>query len=101
MSNYWIYWKRGWWVWLMSLCLQLATAVFVLPLAFAFHGRPGLYLSSAAVVGIFAIIPLWGWIFERFAARSDRILPAERAGEPTSVRGSDVARDAPSTRDGY
>lgn len=70
---YWKYWKRGWWSWLMQLCQNLICMVLFLPLAFIFADNQPIYLLSAGVVALVAILPLAGWLFEVFASKSERI----------------------------
>lgn len=80
MKRYLAYWRRGWWVWLLALCLNLT----IVPLGFfaaaAFPGSPALYWTAFAVLWLVVGAPVWGWMFEAFARNSDRIsdrLPAQ------------------------
>jgi hypothetical protein len=73
MRKYWALWKRGWWAWLLMLCMNLSFAVFVIPLAAAFHDNLHAYWVSAAAVWCVIGAPVWGWIFEWFAGASSRI----------------------------
>lgn len=70
---YWRYWKRGWWSWLLQLCQNLVGLVLFLSLAMVFGGQGLAYVVSASLVGLFVIVPVAGWLFEAFAAHSDRI----------------------------
>jgi hypothetical protein len=85
MDAYVAYWKRGWWVWLMMLCINLGLAVVALPLAALFRGNPTVYWSSAVVAWLLVVAPYAGWVFERFAAGSERIRPLESGDAPTAV----------------
>jgi hypothetical protein len=73
METYLGYWKRGWWAWLMMLCINLGIVVVVLPLAAIFHGNKAAYWISALVAWLLVGAPFAGWVFERFAAGSKRI----------------------------
>jgi hypothetical protein len=73
MNLYWRYWKRGWWSWLMQLCQNLIGLAFFLPLALLFRENQVAYLLSASLVGLVLLVPLAGWLFEAFAAKSERI----------------------------
>ncbi len=73
MRKYWALWKRGWWAWLLLLCMNLSFAVFVVPLAAVFHDSVLAYGVSVAAVWLVVGAPLWGWIFEMFAGASSRI----------------------------
>lgn len=86
MNRYWAYWNRGWWAWLLVLCLNLVTGLIALPLALAFRKDPVLYLVSVAAFWLVVGAPLWGWMFERFAAGSDRLAPPDE--RPQAVPGT-------------
>jgi ABC-type glycerol-3-phosphate transport system permease component len=73
MSNYWAYWRRGWWVWLMMLCMNIGFALVVLPLAFLFKENTSAYLGSVLIAWLAIGAPFFGWLFERFATGSPRI----------------------------
>ena len=73
MNMYWQYWKRGWWSWLMQLCQNLVCLVLFLTLAMVFGGESLAYVASASLVGLFVVLPVAGWLFEAFAANSNRI----------------------------
>ena len=81
MGNYWAFWKRGWWAWLLLLCSIVAFGVFVVPLAFTFHDNQRLYWLSAIGVWFLVGAPLWGWLFEYFAASSSRLITKEAADD--------------------
>jgi hypothetical protein len=76
MSKYLAFWKRGWWAWLLMLCANFSLAIFIVPLAFAFHDNKPAYWISATAMWFVIGAPLWGWLFERFAAGSPRIAQA-------------------------
>ncbi len=80
MDMYLAYWKRGWWVWLMTLCINLAIAVTALPLAALFRGNKSAYWISVLIVWFVVLAPFAGWVFERFAEGSQRIGTAENKG---------------------
>lgn len=73
MSKYWAFWKRGWWAWLFTLCANFSFAIFIVPLALAFHDNQPVYWLTAIAAWFALGAPLWGWLFERFAAGSRRI----------------------------
>ena len=77
MSKYWAFWKRGWWAWLLMLCANFSFAIFIVPLAFAFHDNQPVYWLTAIAAWFVLGAPLWGWLFERFAAGSPRIIQPE------------------------
>lgn len=70
---FWNYWKRGWWSWLMQVCVNLIGFVVVLPLAFLFSANRPIYFLFATAVILVAVIPVTGWLFEVFARNSARI----------------------------
>jgi hypothetical protein len=72
VSMYWRYWKRGWWSWLMQLSQNLICLILFFILAMVF-GRGLAYFVSASLVGLVVLVPLMGWLFEAFAANSQRI----------------------------
>jgi len=74
MDKYLAYWKRGWWAWLLMLCANILLAILIFPLAMAFRGNENIYWLSAAVMWFVIVAPLWGWLFEYFAAGSTRIV---------------------------
>lgn len=73
MDGYIAYWKRGLWVWLLMLLTNFSLIVVMVPLAAAFGGNPTAYWIGAAVAWLTIYAPLWGWLFENFAAGSQRI----------------------------
>lgn len=77
MNTYWRFWKRGWWAWLFAFCANISMAILLVPLAFAFRDNSSLYVISALVAWLVVGAPLWGLLFERFAAGSTRILTAD------------------------
>jgi peptidoglycan/LPS O-acetylase OafA/YrhL len=77
MGNYWAFWKRGWWAWLMALCANIGFGLFIVPLAFALHDNKPAYWLSALLVWLVIGAPLWGWLFEYFAAGSQRLVSKE------------------------
>jgi ABC-type glycerol-3-phosphate transport system permease component len=81
MSKYWAFWKRGWWAWLFMLCINLSFGVLVVPLAIAFHDNMRLYWLSAIAAWFIVGAPLCGWLFEKFAASSPRIIQPEQPTE--------------------
>ncbi|HRH77349.1 MAG TPA: hypothetical protein PK129_08375 [Cellvibrionaceae bacterium] len=72
MEKYWLYWRRGWWAWLLSAILNLSVAVLVFPLAWFFWGNEKVYWIASGFVWLIIGAPVWGWIFEVFAKNSDR-----------------------------
>ena len=79
MGSYWAFWKRGWWAWLLLLCSNIAIGIFIAPLAFAFHDDKRIYLLSAVGVWFLVGAPIWGWLFEYFAASSSRLITQQVA----------------------
>jgi hypothetical protein len=77
MSKYWAFWKRGWWACLLMLCANVSYAFFIIPLAFAFHDNRRIYWVAAIAGWLVFVAPLWGWMFERFAAGSSRIVQSK------------------------
>jgi hypothetical protein len=74
MNTYFAFWRRGWWAWLYSLCANLAVVVMCIPFV-AMGGKPsGSDLSLAIVIWLVVGAPAWGWLFEYFAAKSERLL---------------------------
>lgn len=80
MEKYMAFWKRGWWAWLMVLCVNVCFGLALVPLAMVFHGHKTAYWLS--VIGTWGVIgaPLMGWWFEKFAASSSRLIPPSREG---------------------
>jgi hypothetical protein len=77
MEKYLAFWKRGWWAWLFMLCANISLVIFILPLALALKGNEKLYWISEIVVSLIFVAPIWGWLFERFASWSPRIIPSK------------------------
>ena len=73
MTRYWRYWRRGWYVWVLMLCINISVLLVAFPLAMAFHQRPGAYLLAGLLVWVTIGAPYVGWLFERFAAYAPRI----------------------------
>ena len=71
---YWRYWKRGWWSWLMQLCLSVISMLLFVPLAMLFSEDLLLYFLSGTLLIVFALAPIAGWLFEKFAEASERII---------------------------
>ena len=74
MNTYFALWRRGWWAWLHMLCANLAFVVMCIPFV-AFKYKPvepdwGLLV----VIWLVAGAPAWGWLFEYFAVKSERLL---------------------------
>jgi len=70
---YWAYWKRGWWAWLMLVCVNIGLAAVYWPLSYVF-GDQGLRAWLVLVAAWLVVgAPFFGWVFERFAATSQRI----------------------------
>jgi hypothetical protein len=78
MSKYWMFWRRGWWALLFIFCANLSVVALVIPFAlataFASHGNKLVYWITVSVVWFVIGVPVHGWFFERFAARSSRIV---------------------------
>ena len=87
MASYFSFWKRGWWSFLLQLCSNIAFALLVLPLAFAFHDNQRIYWLSALAAWLLIGAPLSGWLFEYFAAGSPRLISKEAY--------RDIANDPP------
>ena len=75
MDRYIAYWRRGWWAWLLMLLANFSLMVVMVPLAAAFAGNPTAYWIGAGIAWLLIYAPLWGWLFEKFAAGSPRIAP--------------------------
>lgn len=73
MKKYWLFWKRGWWAWLFQLCSTLVLIPLVISLAIIFREQLLLYWVSAIALWLVVGAPLWGWLFEKFAASSARL----------------------------
>lgn len=74
MHRYFAYWNRGWWAWLFMLVANLSLMLAFVPLALVFAGNQSAYWAAAAVAWFVIYAPLWGWLFEKFATGSQRIL---------------------------
>jgi hypothetical protein len=85
MNKYWSHWKRGWWAWLMILCANLSLAFLFVPLAFIFHDMETIYWLSAMAIWLIVGAPLWGWLFEKFAAASPRIPRSQMSSDSSDV----------------
>ena len=81
MEKYMAFWKRGWWAWLMVLCCNVCFAIAVVPLAMIFGANKVAYWTSAIVVWLIVGAPLMGWLFERFAVSSPRLILSSQDGE--------------------
>lgn len=77
MSRYWAFWKRGWWAWFLLLFATGLFNVFLLPLGFAFRDNLFGYWIAVVLAWFVIGVPIWGWLFERFAAESPRLIPRE------------------------
>jgi hypothetical protein len=77
MGSYWAFWKRGWWAGLFATCGNFAFAIVIVPLAFAFHDNQRMYWITAIAAWLVVGAPLWGWLFEYFAAGSSRLITKE------------------------
>ena len=74
MVKYFAFWKRGWWAWLMILCTNVVFGLLVTPSTFVFGTRSAAYWFTSLVALVVIGIPVAGWLFERFAASSSRLL---------------------------
>lgn len=74
MKNYIELWYRGWWTWLMVLCLNLAIGVVTIPVFLLIRGLSASWVWPVSIL-IWLVIgaPAWGWIFEIFARKTTRI----------------------------
>ena len=77
MSRYWAFWKRGWWAWLLMLCANFSVGILMVPLAITFQDNQVAYWCAVIAAWFVLGAPLWGWLFERFAAGSLRIIQPE------------------------
>ena len=77
MAKYFAFWKRGWWAWLMMLCANVVFGLLVTPSTFAFGTRSAAYWVTSTAALIVIGIPVAGWLFERFAASSSRLLASQ------------------------
>ena len=69
MEIFFEYWKRGWKVWLMMLCINLAYLILFFPVALligALGGDKGLYYFITTIVGLLFAPPLTYWVFKSF-----------------------------------
>jgi hypothetical protein len=84
MDKFLAYWRRGWWAWLLALCLNFSLMPIILPAAFAFSDRPTLYWTVCLGLWLVLGAPVWGWLFEVFASNSARIgaVPKSSNGSP-------------------
>lgn len=87
MASYWAYWRRGWWCWLLVLCANGVLMPLFLPLALALHGNEPAYWIAAITVWLIVGAPLWGWLFERFAAAAPPISGHPQGESRPSGRG--------------
>lgn len=74
MEKYFAYWKRGWWVLCMSLCMNVGIALVIIPLGLLFRDNLTMYYIMAAAVTMLFSLPFSAWIFEQFAHRSRRLI---------------------------
>ncbi len=84
MDNYFAYWKRGWWAWLLSLCLSFILFPLFGLAAVVFFESSTNYVLACLVLWLFIGAPLWGWLFEVFARHSERI--GGKPDEPADTR---------------
>lgn len=69
MQDYWFYWRRGWWVVLMVLAIQLVSVLVLVPSvmisrvfgAYGYFGMMPFYLLGA----VFVSVPFGGWLLQR------------------------------------
>lgn len=54
-------------------CANIVLSVLALPLVFVFSESREIYFFSAIIAWLVVGAPLWGWLFERFAAGSSRL----------------------------
>ena len=57
MQQYLFYWRRGWWAFLMMVCVNLGGMLLFFPLAFIFSQRPGAYFFSCLVAYLAVGLP--------------------------------------------
>ena len=78
-KKYWAYWKRGWWAWLMQICVAIPLGLAFAPLAIFFKDDKVAYSSALAIAFLLVGMPFMGWVFERFAKGSLRLYKAPRS----------------------
>jgi hypothetical protein len=82
MKKYLAFWNRGWWAWLFMLCANVLSVLLALPFAFLAKNNVGLYWFSTVIALLVIGMPLIGWIFEKFAVNSARLIQTK---EPSNV----------------
>ncbi len=70
---YWQYWKRGWWVLLLHLSVNLISVAFFVPMVFIFGENKIGYYTGCGIMALIAILPIAGWLFELVAKKAKRI----------------------------
>lgn len=86
MNAYFKYWRRGWWAWLLALCLNFSLFPLIVPAAIAFAERPALYAVACLVLWVLIGAPVWGWLFEVFARNSTPVASPQAMGsDPTAA----------------
>jgi hypothetical protein len=73
MDRYLAYWRRGWWAWLLVLCLNFSLIPLIAPAALVFSDNKALYWAACFVLWSAVGAPVWGWLFEVFARNSERL----------------------------
>lgn len=70
METFFEYWKKGWKVWLMMLCINFSCLLLFIPVAivtvFLLRGGKGLYFFLSAIIGIIFVPALSYLVFKLF-----------------------------------
>ena len=79
MQRYFSYWRRGWWAWTLAVCLNLSALTITWASESIAREHPTALVLALLLFWTLVGAPLWGWLFECFAANSPRI--AARAAD--------------------
>ena len=82
-NKYWRYWKRGWWVFGMIFILNVSTGLMVYPVSIIALNNDLLYWGGCILILVIVGLPFWGWLFERFASRSARLMTPSGEENPS------------------
>ena len=80
LSRYISYWKRGLWVYLLFVCINLVLCIVAVPAVFIAAGNEKLYWSMCTIGLLVFVVPVAGWVFELFASKLKRLGKNEENG---------------------
>ena len=81
-SGYFALWKRGLWVYLMLIVINVVVGLVAAGMARLLHFAFSDPLMLAFAVTLLTVgLPFSGWVFEKLASRLPRLRPSSQTGE--------------------